>query len=38
VDQEATVITDGVTKTYITSYVRNYLGGIRIGVAPTEVP
>jgi RHS repeat-associated protein len=28
VDQEATVITDGITKTYITSYTHDYLGGI----------
>src|SRR5207247_10077743 len=28
VDREATVITDGATKTYITSYTYNYVGGI----------
>jgi RHS repeat-associated protein len=28
VDQEATVITDGTTKTYITTYAHNYLGGV----------
>jgi RHS repeat-associated protein len=28
IDSEATVITDGTTKTYITSYTYNYVGGI----------
>ena len=28
VDQEETVITDGTTKSYITSYTHNYLGGV----------
>ena len=28
VDQEATVITDGTAKTYITTYAHNYLGGV----------
>jgi len=28
INQEATVIVDGITKTYVTTYTRDYLGGI----------
>jgi RHS repeat-associated protein len=34
VDQEATVITDGITKTYVTTYMRNYLGGLTSMIYP----
>ncbi len=34
VDLEATVITDGITKTYITSYSYNYIGGITSIIYP----
>jgi uncharacterized protein RhaS with RHS repeats len=34
VDREATVITDGITKTYITSYSYNYIGGITSIIYP----